>query len=508
MRLAIVLLLSVWSLFATASTITSISSTILNNNNNNNNNVNNSVLLQKRNPLTSMRSKNRGCFQITLRRHLNSQLYYASIEVGAFRKRLDLLVDLAVTDLVIPATLSALPNPLKFQRTLSPTYLQLGDDFSTNYPSESRLAKVFGEYGLDSIDLNGNDISYTRMALDLSGTLRYGILGLGGGSTNGNSGSTVIRVGGTDQIVPESLLARLKNSGYIRKMAYSIHLGEYLTGTLVFGGVDKNSFSGSLRYVDMLSYEDINENDYIGGDFNVELAKARKKDRTIGIQKRSQHDDEFYSEADITAILESEDGTEHELQGESFKTYQDAPINIQAVPPRPQSASKNSVQTQAENQAQIARTLDYTNNLFVSLESMSVGDVKITICSRPATINSRIDYTTIPVDVFNELGLHFGNYAPDLGEYEVDCKANNGQDFKFTFSGQNITIKYKNMVTKVPGTEGHERCVLSIKPTTETFFTLGTNFLSGAYIVVNYEDRTLGIAQGKYAYISNMQPIM
>ena len=177
--------------------------------------------------------------------------YFADVEVGTPGQVLTLHVDTGSTDVWLLAddadlcTSSSLQSLYGkcmdvFDRTASSTFESLSTgEFRIQYLDGSGAS---GDFFLDHVNVGGLNVSGVQMGLARKSTSMWGMMGIG------------YNTNGVDDEVYPSLIDQMHSQGLINVKAYSLYLNdlEASTGTILFGGIDTEKFTGTLKSVPSL----------------------------------------------------------------------------------------------------------------------------------------------------------------------------------------------------------------------------------------------------------------
>ena len=184
---------------------------------------------------------------------LNNEVvsYAADITVGSNRQKFNVVVDTGSSDLWIPDASVTCENPPPGQSAdfckgkglytpkSSTTSQRLGNPFYIGYGDGS---SSHGTLYKDTVGFGGASITKQVFADVTKTSVNQGILGIGY-KTNEAAGDY------------DNVPVTLKKQGVIAKNAYSLYLNSpnAATGQIIFGGVDKAKYSGSLIAVPVTS---------------------------------------------------------------------------------------------------------------------------------------------------------------------------------------------------------------------------------------------------------------
>ncbi|KAF2672433.1 candidapepsin-4 precursor, partial [Microthyrium microscopicum] len=200
------------------------------------------------------RIKKRSSLQLTLD---NEQtLYFANVSLGTPGQSLRLDIDTGSSDLWANSAVSTLCQQYAqqcsasgvYNANSSSTYQYLNSDFYIKY-ADSSYAQ--GDYAADTVTMGQTSITSVPFGIGYKSTSAQGILGVGY-PTNEASVSTT---GKTYQNLPQ-ILAQNKVTN---TPSYSLWLNDLdaNTGSILFGGVDTEKFTGSLATLPIIKEDGV-----------------------------------------------------------------------------------------------------------------------------------------------------------------------------------------------------------------------------------------------------------
>ena len=185
----------------------------------------------------------RGPVAVTL--HNEAITYTADITVGSDNQKLNVIVDTGSSDLWIPdSNVICIPkwrgdkgDFCKSAGSYSPASSRTSQNLNTRFDikyGDGSYAK--GKLYKDTVGIGGVSVRDQLFANVWSTSARKGILGIG------------FQSGEATEFDYDNLPISLRNQGIIGKAAYSLYLNsaEASTGQIIFGGIDKAKYSGSL----------------------------------------------------------------------------------------------------------------------------------------------------------------------------------------------------------------------------------------------------------------------
>ncbi|TVY59715.1 putative aspartic-type endopeptidase opsB [Lachnellula suecica] len=189
-----------------------------------------------------------------LENDLTAGLYSANITVGTPGQTLAVQIDTGSSDVWVPAPgLSICSEPASqgggcaggtFDHSSSSTFSVVEQDgFNISYVDGTGVA---GDYFSDMFAIGGATVKGLEMGLASSGTIGQGIMGIGYNTSEANIDT------GNGTVYP-NLPNQLVDEGLINSLAYSLWLNDLdsSTGSILFGGIDTDKYSGNLISVDV-----------------------------------------------------------------------------------------------------------------------------------------------------------------------------------------------------------------------------------------------------------------
>ena len=148
----------------------------------------------------------------------------------------------------------------------------------------------------------------------------------------------------------------------------------------------------------------------------------------------------------------------------------------------------------------------------IALTGLSIAGQELTSSSSlPSAVllDSGSTLTYLPDDLASDIFTKLqAVYDSTTGTAYVDCGiANQNSNLDFTFSGQTITVPYKELVlaqatssTGQPLTfqNGNPACAFGVAPSLGSIAVLGDSFLRSAYVVYDLEQNEISIAQTQF----------
>ncbi|KAK6202272.1 aspartic peptidase domain-containing protein [Scheffersomyces amazonensis] len=194
----------------------------------------------------------RGEEQVTL---INENTYYATdLTIGSNNQAVTTLLDTGSSDLWVVAKGATCEDPAEgqsstycyasgvFDASTSSTYKNLGTSFSIEYEDNTSST---GTWGTETVGITSAGVSVTG--------LQFGYVT----KTSSSFGVLGIAKEGQESSYTEypNLPQQLKSQGYISKAAYSLYLSSpnASSGTLLFGGIDEDKYTGTLTTLPIVS---------------------------------------------------------------------------------------------------------------------------------------------------------------------------------------------------------------------------------------------------------------
>jgi len=182
-------------------------------------------------------------------------LYFANITVGTPGQPLSLQIDTGSSDVWVPASTAQLCGDAKaggcpngqFTSSKSNTFdIVEQDGFNISYVDGTGST---GSYFQDTFSIGGASLKNFQMGLATDTSIGTGIMGIGYNSSEANLDTTD---GGNGTVYPNLPLAMV-NAGVINSAAYSLWLNDLqaTSGSILFGGVDTDKYSGNLISVEV-----------------------------------------------------------------------------------------------------------------------------------------------------------------------------------------------------------------------------------------------------------------
>lgn len=184
-------------------------------------------------------------------------LYFANASLGTPAQKLRLHIDTGSSDLWANAKSSDLCKAQgnqcaesgTYDANSSSTYSFVNSDFNISYVDGSGAS---GDYAKDTFSFGGQDLKGMQFGIGYTSTSQEGILGIGYTVNE----VQVNRAGG--QAYP-NLPQLLADDKLINSNAYSLWLNdlEASTGSILFGGVDTEKYTGSLQTLPVIAEQGV-----------------------------------------------------------------------------------------------------------------------------------------------------------------------------------------------------------------------------------------------------------
>lgn len=181
--------------------------------------------------------------------------YLANVTVGTPPQSMQLQIDTASSDIwVLSESIAACHGPAdydlwntdcsfgSFNRDASSTFKLLGEDrFGILYADGTGAE---GDYAEDTFTVGGATVEGMQIGVATTANLSYGILGVGFEADQASNSP------GGMGIYP-SLLGEMVTQGLIQSKAFSLWLDDFAsdTGSILFGGIDSERFTGKLTSI-------------------------------------------------------------------------------------------------------------------------------------------------------------------------------------------------------------------------------------------------------------------
>ena len=174
-------------------------------------------------------------------------LYYTNVSLGTPAQNLRLHIDTGSSDLWANVKSSEIctdrSNPCSgggtYDANSSSTYKYMNSDFNVSYVDGSGAA---GDYATDTLSIGGQTLTGLQFGIGYDSTSADGILGIGYTADEAQVD--------TANLKPYANLPQaMADAGLVKSNAYSLWLDdlEANTGSILFGGVDTDKYTGQLQ---------------------------------------------------------------------------------------------------------------------------------------------------------------------------------------------------------------------------------------------------------------------
>lgn len=184
-------------------------------------------------------------------------LYFANASLGTPAQSLRLHIDTGSSDLWANAASSTLCSSRgnqcsesgTYDANSSSTYEFVSNNFNISYVDGSGAS---GDYAKDVFNFGGKDLKGMQFGIGYTSTSAEGILGIGYPINE-------VQVNRFGQDAYPNLPQLLVNQGVIQTNAYSLWLNDLdaSTGSILFGGVDSEKYSGTLSTLPILTEQGV-----------------------------------------------------------------------------------------------------------------------------------------------------------------------------------------------------------------------------------------------------------
>ena len=174
-------------------------------------------------------------------------LYYANLSLGTPAQELRLHIDTGSSDLWANVESSEIcadrrdycSGGATYNPNASSTYKYVNSDFNVSYVDGSGAA---GDYATDTLSIGGHTLTGLQFGIGYESTSADGILGIGYAADEA-------QVNAAHQKSYANLPQAMVSAGLINSNAYSLWLDdlEANTGSIIFGGVDTDKYTGQLQ---------------------------------------------------------------------------------------------------------------------------------------------------------------------------------------------------------------------------------------------------------------------
>ncbi|KAI2630484.1 eukaryotic aspartyl protease [Xylaria nigripes] len=213
----------------------------------------------------------------TVEAPLNNEetLYFLDAKIGTPPKSFRLHLDTGSSDLWVNAASSDFctqsSQPCKsagsYVANDSSSYEYVGSWFDISYVDGSGAQ---GDYVTDAVAIGNTQIDHLQFGVGYQSTASQGILGIGYPVNE-------VQVGRAKMSPYDNLPAALVSSGHISRNAFSLWLNDMAAnqGSILFGGIDKEQFTGTLQTLPIQTNHDIRS------EFLITLTSLKLGQKTI-----------------------------------------------------------------------------------------------------------------------------------------------------------------------------------------------------------------------------------
>ncbi|KAH7176654.1 aspartic peptidase domain-containing protein [Dactylonectria macrodidyma] len=178
--------------------------------------------------------------------------YYAEFEIGTPGQKIGFLLDTGSSDTWVNSVDTDLCNSVSLQETNGYCMTTFNPDDSDTFKTVDQggfdityldTRRIRGDYFNDTVTIGGKEITNQKLGLATKSVRPTGIMGLGFAANVA-----------ADSEYP-TILNNMVSQGYINTNAFSLYLNDLSasSGTILFGGIDKAKFVGSLTTLPLQS---------------------------------------------------------------------------------------------------------------------------------------------------------------------------------------------------------------------------------------------------------------
>ncbi|KAH7158212.1 aspartic peptidase domain-containing protein [Dactylonectria estremocensis] len=178
--------------------------------------------------------------------------YYAEFEIGTPGQKIGFLLDTGSSDTWVNSIDTDLCNSVSLQETNGYCMTSFNPDDSDTFKTVDQggfdityldTRRIRGDYFNDTVTIGGKEITNQKLGLATRSVRPTGIMGLGFPANVA-----------ADSEYP-TVLNNMVSQGYINTNAFSLYLNDLSasSGTILFGGIDKAKFVGSLTTLPLQS---------------------------------------------------------------------------------------------------------------------------------------------------------------------------------------------------------------------------------------------------------------
>lgn len=130
-------------------------------------------------------------------------------------------------------------------------------------------------------------------------------------------------------------------------------------------------------------------------------------------------------------------------------------------------------------------------------------EIEITTNQYASILDSGTGYTYFPTSLFNKIVETLNGERSSYGSYYyVDCVYDDSYHFTIDFSGIKINLPLSNFLF-----QSGSQCYLTILPIYDDYILFGDNSLRSMYVVYDFEDLEISLAQAKHSSDENISII-
>lgn len=158
------------------------------------------------------------------------------------------------------------------------------------------------------------------------------------------------------------------------------------------------------------------------------------------------------------------------------------------------------------------KNYDTAIELEVTLNSITIGgtsgddQTQVASGSAAALLDTGTTLTYVPTTILNSiLNVLDVQYSSSISNYVTDCTNGDGTKLTFNFQGLEINVPLSSFLVPLVTTSGStsKYCMLGLKSSETTEFTLGDSFLRYVYMVADLENMNIALAQAAHGQTGN-----
>ncbi|CCF58545.1 hypothetical protein KAFR_0E03940 [Kazachstania africana CBS 2517] len=202
---------------------------------------------------------------------INESVFYAiDMEIGTPKQSVTVLVDTGSSDFWVPSSTNPYCESKSATSTIassdlidcttygtfsvsdSSSFVYNNTDFQTQYADGSSAT---GFWGHDVVDFGGQELSDISIAVADQTDSSFGVLGIGLTGLESTYSGSAAASSSTGRYQYDNFPIRLVQENVIQANAYSLYLDPATgsSGTILFGGVDHNKYSGDLNTIPLIN---------------------------------------------------------------------------------------------------------------------------------------------------------------------------------------------------------------------------------------------------------------